>query len=124
MYAEGTRFTTQKSVASQKFAREKGLPVLNYHLTPRTKGFTASVPHMREKIPAIYDVQLHIKSSDPVKPTITSLLLGKKVQGSMYIQRIPIEDVPTDSKAAAEWLFKLYQKKVRYYRKNSYIFME
>ncbi|XP_076637140.1 1-acyl-sn-glycerol-3-phosphate acyltransferase gamma [Colletes latitarsis] len=111
--AEGTRFTTRKLEASQKFAREKGLPVLKYHLTPRTKGFTASIPHMRGKIPAIYDVQVHFKQSDPVKPTITNLLLGKRVVCYMYIQRIPLEEVPEDDEAAAEWLYKVYQKKDR-----------
>lgn len=111
--AEGTRFTTRKLEASQKFAREKGLPILKYHLTPRTKGFTASVPHMRGKFPAIYDVQIHFKPDNPVKPTITNLLLGKRVVGYMYIHRIPLEEVPEDDEAATEWLYKLYQKKDR-----------
>ncbi|XP_076299844.1 1-acyl-sn-glycerol-3-phosphate acyltransferase delta [Lasioglossum baleicum] len=111
--AEGTRFTAKKAEASQKFAREKGLPVLKYHLTPRTKGFTASVSHMRGKIPAIYNVQVNFKPDDPVKPTITNLLLGKRVVAHLYIQRIPLEDVPENDEAAAEWLYKLYEMKDR-----------
>ena len=111
--AEGTRFTEQKLEASQKFAREKGLPVLKYHLTPRTKGFAASVPHMKGKIPAIYDVQLHFKPQDPVKPTITNLLLGKQVEAHLYIHRIPVEQVPEGDEAIAEWLHELFQKKDR-----------
>lgn len=110
--AEGTRFTAKKLEASQKFAREKGLPVLKYHLTPRTKGFTASIPHMRGKIPAIYDVQINFKPNDPVKPTITNLLLGKRVTAYLYIQRIPLEEVPEGDEAASKWLYMLYQKKV------------
>lgn len=62
--AEGTRFTTEKHKNSLKFAKEKGLPELKHHLVPRTKGFTSSVPHMRGKVPAIYDVQLAIKKYD------------------------------------------------------------
>ncbi|XP_033321426.2 1-acyl-sn-glycerol-3-phosphate acyltransferase gamma [Megalopta genalis] len=111
--AEGTRFTAKKLEASQKFAREKGLPVLKYHLTPRTKGFTASIQHMRGKIPAIYNVQINFKADDPVKPTIKNLLLGKSVVAHLYIQRIPLEDVPETDEAAAEWLHKLYQTKDR-----------
>lgn len=61
LYAEGTRFTKEKHEASLAFAREKGLPQLKQHLTPRTKGFTSSIPHLREKVPAIYDVQLAFK---------------------------------------------------------------
>lgn len=113
MYAEGTRFTPKKLEASQKFAKEKGLPVLKYHLTPRTKGFTASVPHMRGKVNAIYDVQMAFKPSDPVKPTMTNLLLGKKVEGHMYMKRIALENVPEGEEAAAEWLHKMYQTKDR-----------
>ncbi|KAG8333517.1 1-acyl-sn-glycerol-3-phosphate acyltransferase gamma [Homalodisca vitripennis] len=58
---EGTRFTEEKHEASLAFAREKGLPQLKQHLTPRTKGFTCSVPHLRGKVDAIYDVQLAFK---------------------------------------------------------------
>ncbi|XP_029042136.1 1-acyl-sn-glycerol-3-phosphate acyltransferase gamma-like [Osmia bicornis bicornis] len=113
LYPEGTRFTPQKLVASQKFAQEKGLPVLKYHLTPRIKGFTASIPHMRGKNTAIYDIQIHFKPDDPVKPTITNLLLGKRVEAHLHMRRIALEEVPEDEEAAAEWLYKLYQRKDR-----------
>ncbi|KAG5330303.1 PLCC acyltransferase, partial [Acromyrmex charruanus] len=113
LYPEGTRFTPKKLEASQKFAIEKGLPVLKYHLTPRTKGFTASIPHMRGKATAIYDIQIAFKPSDPVKPTMKNLLFGKRVEGHMYAKRIPIEEVPEGDEAAAEWLQTLYQQKDR-----------
>ncbi|XP_012275220.1 1-acyl-sn-glycerol-3-phosphate acyltransferase gamma [Orussus abietinus] len=113
LYAEGTRFTPEKREASQRFAREKGLPVLKYHLTPRTKGFTASVPYMKGKIPAVYDVQLAFKTSDTVNPSITNLLFGKKVVGHLYFNRIPMEEIPDDETGAAEWLHKHYQQKDR-----------
>lgn len=112
LYAEGTRFTPEKHVASQKFAKEKGLPVLNHHLTPRTKGFTASIPHMRGKVEAIYNVQLAFKPNEPVKPTMTNLLYGKKVEAHMYLKRIPLSEVPDGEAAASEWLHRIYQQKV------------
>lgn len=112
LYPEGTRFTPKKLEASQKFAIEKGLPVLKYHLTPRTKGFTASINHMRGKAAAIYDIQMAFKPSDPVKPTMKNLLLGKRLEGHMYAKRISIDEVPEGDEAAAEWLHKLYQQKV------------
>lgn len=114
LYAEGTRFTPQKLEASQKFAKEKGLPILKYHLTPRTRGFTASVAHMRNgKIPAIYNIQIAFNESDPVKPTMKNLLLGKKVESHVYVQRIPVEEIPEGDEEAAAWLHKLYQEKDR-----------
>ncbi|KOC70185.1 1-acyl-sn-glycerol-3-phosphate acyltransferase gamma [Habropoda laboriosa] len=113
LYPEGTRFTEQKLEASHKFALKKGITPLKYHLLPRTKGFTASIQHMRGKIPAIYDVQLHFKPSDPVKPTMTNLLMGKRLEAHLYMHRIPLEEVPEDEEAAAEWLNNLYKKKDR-----------
>ena len=40
MACEGTRFTEQKRLESMKYAREKNLPELKYHILPRTRGFT------------------------------------------------------------------------------------
>lgn len=48
-FAEGTRFTQSKHEASVKFANERGLPVLKYHLVPRTKGFNFCVKTFKEK---------------------------------------------------------------------------
>ena len=111
--AEGTRFTAEKLEASQKFAQKANLPILNYHLTPRTKGFVASLPHMRGKISDIYDMQLQFKSDDPVKPTLTNILQGKRITAYICIFRIPLEEVPEDEKGAEEWLHKHYEKKDR-----------
>lgn len=113
LYPEGTRFTEQKLEASQKFAQEKGLPVLKYHLTPRTKGFVSSIPHMRGKIPAIYDVQVHFKSNEPNYPSLSNLLYGKPVNAHLYLRRIPLEEVPDDEEAAVKWMHELFQRKDR-----------
>ncbi|CAB0045171.1 unnamed protein product [Trichogramma brassicae] len=113
LYAEGTRFTPEKAEASKKFAKEKGLPVLKHHLTPRTRGFTASIPHLRGKVDAIYDIQLAFKPSETTKPTMTNLLLGKKVEAHMYINRIPLNSVPENEEEAAQWLHNIYQVKDR-----------
>jgi len=111
LYAEGTRFTPEKHQASLAFAREKGLPQLKQHLTPRTKGFTSSIPHLRGKVPAIYDVQLAFKEDAKVQPTVTNMLLGKPLEGHMLLRRIPIDQVPDDEEEAAEWLRQLYVEK-------------
>ncbi|XP_049793945.1 1-acyl-sn-glycerol-3-phosphate acyltransferase gamma-like [Schistocerca nitens] len=109
--AEGTRFTPEKHVNSLKFAREKGLPELKHHLTPRTKGFTASIPYLKGKVGAIYDVQFAFKKTET--PTINNFLQGKSVEAHLYIDRIPVEEVPTKEEECAAWLHQLYQKKDR-----------
>lgn len=40
MACEGTRFTETKRAESMKYAREKNLSELKYHILPRTRGFT------------------------------------------------------------------------------------
>ncbi|KAF2884202.1 hypothetical protein ILUMI_21984 [Ignelater luminosus] len=111
MFPEGTRFTKEKHKASEEFARERDLPELKYHLQPRTRGFIASVPSMREKVPAVYDILLTFKDDDPVKPTISSLMMGKSVNAHMYMNRIPMEDVPSSEAEQEKFLRDMFVRK-------------
>ncbi|KPJ09749.1 1-acyl-sn-glycerol-3-phosphate acyltransferase gamma [Papilio machaon] len=108
MTPEGTRYTPTKHEASLKFAKEKNLPLLKHHLTPRTRGFTTSLQYFRGKIPAIYNIQLAFERNSKPPPTLLSLLYGKPVHAHLYIQRIPVEDVPEDEAEASKWLHDLF----------------
>lgn len=112
LFAEGTRFTPAKHKISEEFAQQKGFKELKYHLQPRTKGFIASLPLMRGKVPALYNIQVSFKEDEPVKPTMTSLLLGKTVTCHMYMQRIPMEEVPNSEEEQDQYLRDLFQVKV------------
>lgn len=48
-----------------------------------------------------------------VPPTMLSLLNGKPVEPYMLMRRIPLEQIPEDEKAAADWLQKLFVEKDR-----------
>jgi len=109
--AEGTRFTESKHAASVKFAQERGMAVLKHHLIPRTKGFTASLPVLKKKCPAIMDVQLVFKEDDKIKPTLLNLLNGKSITGHIYLRRVSMSEVPDDEEQAAQWLHDLYVRK-------------
>lgn len=109
--AEGTRFTKSKHEASVKFAQERGMTVLNHHLIPRTKGFTASLSVLKKKCHSIMDVQLVFDEKDKYKPTIINLLRGKSMTGHMYVRRIPMTDVPADEVEASKWLHELFVRK-------------
>lgn len=56
MYPEGTRMTPKKLADSQEFAKQKGLPVLNHVLIPRTKGFVFIKKSLPATLSSIYDV--------------------------------------------------------------------
>ncbi|XP_054154348.1 1-acyl-sn-glycerol-3-phosphate acyltransferase gamma-like [Oppia nitens] len=112
--AEGTRFTEQKYRTSMKFAADKGLDVhYRHHLLPRVKGFAYSVKHLKQNYPncAIYNLQLAFDETREVI-SISNLIKGIPMNGSVYLKRIPIADVPTDSdQQTADYLYKLYQEK-------------
>ncbi|CAG9560587.1 unnamed protein product [Danaus chrysippus] len=105
---EGTRFTKTKHEASLKFAKEKNLPLLKHHLTPRTRGFTTSLQYFRGKIPAIYNIQLAFEKDSKVPPTLTTMLYGKPVHAHLYIERIPVDSIPEDEAEAAKWLHDIF----------------
>lgn len=112
LFPEGTRFTPAKHQISEEFARAKNLKELKYHLQPRTKGFIASLPSMRGKVPALYNIEVAFKEDESVKPTMTSLLLGKSVTCHMYMQRIPMEEIPETEQEQDRYLRDLFQLKV------------
>lgn len=109
--AEGTRFTPSKHEASVKFAQERGMTVLNHHLIPRTKGFTASLSVLKKKCPAILDVQIMFDEADETKPTVMNVIKGKPITGHIYLRRIPMSEVPDDEEEAAKWLQELFVRK-------------
>ncbi|KAK5645670.1 hypothetical protein RI129_004134 [Pyrocoelia pectoralis] len=111
LFPEGTRFTVDKHKASEQFAREKNLSELKYHLQPRTRGFIASLPSMRGKVPAIYDILLAFKEDAVDKPTMTTLLFGKPVVAHMYMKRIPMEDVPNSEAEQEKFLRDMFAGK-------------
>ncbi|XP_044728588.1 1-acyl-sn-glycerol-3-phosphate acyltransferase 2-like [Chrysoperla carnea] len=107
---EGTRYTKEKSVKSIEFAKSKNLPIFKHLLTIKTKGFTATLPNIRDKFGSILDITL---AFDPngVKPTMLSLLNGYSLTGHVYIKRYPMKDVPSDAEEAAKFLNDLFVQK-------------
>lgn len=111
LFPEGTRFTPKKHEAAIEFATKNNLPQLKYHLLPRTRGFVASLPAMKGKVPAIYNCELAFDEDCPIKPTITNMLLGKSVTAHIYFQRTPLEDLPDDPQEQETWLRDMFVQK-------------
>ncbi|XP_037080534.1 1-acyl-sn-glycerol-3-phosphate acyltransferase gamma-like isoform X2 [Pollicipes pollicipes] len=111
IFCEGTRFTRAKHEASMEVARKKGLPELRNLLLPRTKGFTYSASRLRGKFAAVYNLTVCFDTENYAEPTLTNMVRGKKILGDMYIERIPMDEVPEDESEAAEFLHKLYRQK-------------
>lgn len=95
-----------------KIAREKGLPELQHHILPRTKGFVLLIKGIHEHISAIYDITVAFQT--PTNPELSKLILGHRCQAEAFIRRIPVENIPYDSEEqSAAFIQKLFQEKVK-----------
>ena len=111
LFPEGTRFTKQKHQASIEFAVKAKLPVMEHHLTPRTKGFSFIMEVVdRKKFEAIYDITL-VEGDDSAPFNISSLISGRSCIGNVYIRRVPLNTVPINKEESAAWLHNFYMEK-------------
>lgn len=46
------------------------------------------------------------------KPSLKALLNGRRLEAHIYMERIPIEQVPVNDKECDKWMYNLYEKKV------------
>jgi len=106
LFPEGTRFNPKKHKASQEFAASRGLPHLQHHLIPRTKGFSLTVSSMEGSL-----LDLTIVTGEGAPPTLESLLRGRSVDIRVFVREIPLSTVPKGEKESGEWLMQLFKEK-------------
>ncbi|XP_028413146.1 1-acyl-sn-glycerol-3-phosphate acyltransferase delta-like [Dendronephthya gigantea] len=110
IFPEGTRFTEAKHQSSLEFTRSKGLPELQHHLFPRTKGVAITLKYLKDLVPAVYDIESAYPSDS--NPTLKHLLQGGKCEAHLFIRRIPIEDIPCDTdEEVSKWCRQLFIEK-------------
>eukprot|EP01083_Nonionella_stella_P096761 272082_1 len=121
IYPEGTRISPAKREESHAFSRERGLPVLNHVLLPRSKGFAnilSSLPHVLEYI---LDVTV---AYDPEAAYLRDILMwgvAKTRVIHLNVEIHDVADVPKDPEAVSKWLIKLFQRKdhhLTYFKKH------
>lgn len=114
-YPEGTRSTPQKILASQEFARSRGLPVMNHALIPRPKGFTATLSALRDRLDAVYDMTIKYEGHIP---TFWELLSGQiRDVIRVRVKRYPISELPSDEAAIQKWLIDRFVEKEKWLSK-------
>lgn len=109
IFPEGTDYTVEKCHTSQQYAKERGLPVLNHVLLPRTKGFYACLLHLHESLDAVYDLTIGYKTRCPL--FIDNVFGINPTEVHIHIERIPISNIPLTEDEASAWLFKEYSRK-------------
>jgi len=107
VFPEGTRFNKKKHKASQEFASQRGLPHLEHHLIPRTKGFSLVAAHSQGGLLDLTCVQ----EDDSAEPTMASMFSGHRVHTRMFVREYEMAAVPKGEKESGEWLMNLFKEK-------------
>jgi 1-acyl-sn-glycerol-3-phosphate acyltransferase len=116
-FVEGSRVNPKKLEQSHAYAQQHNLPILNYTLLPRSKGFTASVLGLRNShIEHIYDLTVafyHYRRGFGVTPSLSDYLLGRlnEYQFHVHVDRHAMKELPQSEADIAKWLVKLYERK-------------
>ncbi|KDP38461.1 hypothetical protein JCGZ_04386 [Jatropha curcas] len=109
LFPEGTDFTEQKCLKSQKFAAEVGLPVLTNVLLPKTRGFCLCLEVLQGSLDSVYDITIAYKHQCP---TFMDNVFGVgPSEVHIHVRRIPVKDIPTSDSEAATWLMNTFQFK-------------
>lgn len=109
IFPEGTDFTEQKCLRSQKYAAENGLPILKNVLLPKTKGFCACLEDLRGSLDAVYDLTIGYKHRCP---TFLDNVFGvDPSEVHIHVRRIPTVDIPASEEVVTAWLMNKFQLK-------------
>ncbi|KAF7143875.1 hypothetical protein RHSIM_Rhsim05G0076800 [Rhododendron simsii] len=102
LFPEGTDFTDQKCIRSQKYAAENGLPILKNVLLPKTKGLCACVEELKDSLDAVYDITIGYKHRCPT--FFDNACGANPSEVHIHVRRIPVKDIPTSEDKIGSWL--------------------
>ncbi|XP_065349845.1 1-acyl-sn-glycerol-3-phosphate acyltransferase epsilon-like isoform X1 [Cloeon dipterum] len=124
IFPEGTRYNPddgKRITKSREVARDNSLEVLDYHLTPRSRGAWLVLNTMRERLEAIYDITVGYSGNECGKgsfdtdrnkvPQLKDFLLGRCNSVHIHVNRIPISSVPADEEKFQQWVHQMFIKK-------------
>ncbi|RSL70617.1 hypothetical protein CEP54_001740 [Fusarium duplospermum] len=120
-FSEGTRFTPAKYQESIDFCRLANRRQPRNLLYPRTKGFIATVQHLRQAphVKAVYDLTIAYQHQGTFQraPSMWETLSTPELseQGGykfhVHARRFPIEALPAKDEELAAWLEELWMEK-------------
>lgn len=109
VFPEGTDFTEEKCQRSQKYAAEKGFPILKNVLLPKTKGFFASLESLRGSMDAVYDITIGYKQRCP---TFLDNAFGvDPAEVHIHVRRVDVNDIPISEEQVTSWLMETFSLK-------------
>jgi len=120
IYPEGTRFDVGKVEAiekSQSYAADRGLPKLSHVLSPRTRAFTEATQCLAKTCSAVYDVTVAYSRDfphtgpRPRPPSMWDLMTGRFREVHVYLQRVPMDTLPSSAEEQESWLHRQFEAK-------------
>jgi 1-acyl-sn-glycerol-3-phosphate acyltransferase len=120
-YVEGTRLTPAKLERSRDFCRKAGLPVLTHVMTPRTRGFEATLEGLGAMADAIYDVTIAFEGYPTGHaPGAGALFFGPLHRVHLHVRRFPTADLPASKEGRVQWILDRFseedQRLAEFYR--------
>ena len=100
-FSEGTRLTPGKLEASQQFSADRGFPETRHVMTPRPKGFVASVQGLGSHLDAVYDVTIGYEAA---VPSLWQFAIGLAPVSHVHVTRFARDELPPSEVALGDWL--------------------
>lgn len=120
-FVEGTRLTPAKLERSRTYAVSQGRPPLAHLLTPRTKGFVATVQGLRDHAAAVYDCTIGYVAG---VPSLWQWVQGHVRHVHLHVRRTALAALPADEGGLTAWLHARFSEKdallARYYATGSF----
>ena len=113
LYPEGTRFSHEKLLRSQQFARERGLYVPKHTLVPRVTGFVELLEITRSRLHALYDATLVYIGPPGSNLNAWSVMSGRSFgcRVCLEIVRVDRERIPANRSMAEAYIRKSFYDK-------------
>ncbi len=111
-FVEGTRLTPTKLERAQAFEEKAGLPVLRYVMSPRTRGFEATLDGLGSLTDAVYDITIAFEGY-PVGevPGLGSLFFGPISCVHVDVRRFPLGQLPATKEGREQWILDRFSAK-------------
>lgn len=104
-FVEGTRMTPAKLARSQSYEAKAGLPALQFVMSPRPKGFEATLEGLGSLTDAVYDMTIAFEGF-PVGqvPGLGALFFGGIRRVHVHCARFPAASLPSTKEGRSQWI--------------------
>ncbi|OAA64330.1 1-acyl-sn-glycerol-3-phosphate acyltransferase [Niveomyces insectorum RCEF 264] len=123
-FSEATRYTPEKYAESVAWCSAHGHPQPMHLLYPRTKGFVATVQHLRQAahVKAVYDLAIAYQHGTEFQaapsmwdtlrlPNLSDESRGEGYRFHVHVRRFPISELPETDEELAKWLEQRWVEK-------------